>query len=505
MMTGAGRGRPGGLSALRVGAFGWWEEPETSESCPQEGCGRGTTLVTDLYCTAHDRFLPLVRNWTNGARVTAIVISAALVYGCFALAAQSSSWLPLFFVYATIGLGIVGLPLRLFPVAVRVTVLLWCVACALSFAYHLASARAHGVMVTTLIIVAACALGSQCAIFSARDARNERTFSNADHRPRSALAFVAGMVSISLAAGLAASSLDITPRRLLIGQSTLITVTWISSAAALALALVGAVVAGMVDGAPRVSSDTAAIPAWRGPDEVTWRAQRTAIRPARIRTVIDRMGDVLRRALIRLADVLRIVAVTASRTALNLLFVAVTIVANWLIACVNFVIKVATILVRAITAGVISAAWILSRAVVLAIAMLIRTALSAGLPVAAMCIAAEITDIAAEETLRYLTSGSLAGLLLFGMSALIATVSLTVAWIILASQPASLSLLSARRSASVTGPYAVLFVAAGGWIVGLFGTLGHGRIHVGWVTVGSSTVLSAAFVWSQFSNRLQAE
>lgn len=504
-MTGAARGRPEDLSALRVGAFGWWEEPKTPESCPQEGCGRGTTLATDLYCTAHDRFLPFVRNWTNGARVTAIVISAALVYGCFALAAQSSSWLPLFFVYATIGLGIVGLPLRLFPVTVRVTVLLWFVACTVALVYHLTSDRAHGVMVTTLIIVAACALGSQCAIFSARGARSERTFSDADHRPRSALAFAAGTVSISLAAGLAASSLDIMPRRLLIGQSTLITVTWISGAAALALGLVGAVVAGMVDGAPRVSSDTAAMPAWRGPDEVRWRAQRTVIRPARVRTVIDRMGDVLRRALIRLADALRIAAVIATRTALNLLFTAVTIVANWLIACVNFVIKIATIVFRAITAGAISAAWILSRAVALAIVMLIRTALSAGLPVAAICVTAGITDIAAEETLRYLTSGSLAGMLLFGMSAVIATVSLTVAWVSLASQPASLSLLSARRSASITGPYAVLFVAAGGWIVGLPGTLGHGRIHVGWVTIGSTTLLAAAFVWSQFSNRLQAE
>lgn len=497
--------RPHGFGAPRTGGFGWLERPQATEICTQESCDRGATFTTDLYCATHDRFLPFVKNWTNGARVAGIVVVACLVYGCFALAAQAHSWLPLFAVYAAVGLAILALPLRLFAVTVRLTVVLWLVACALALAYRLTNGHVHGVIAGALIMAAACGIAAQSTVFAVGDARDEATFSNPKQRPRGALAFVAGAASLSLTSGLAAAILFLATPTLVAGRSALIVVTAVAAAAFLALALIGSAVAGAIDGFPRPSRDTPEIRRWPGPVQVRWRGQRTAISPRRIRTVIDKMGDVVRRALIRLADGLRIAAVATARITLNILFAAAKIVLNWLIACANFVIKLAIVTARMIAAAAESAIWLLSRAIALVLATLVYVLVTAALPVAAIAAAAGLATVAATQSLRYLTDGSLAALLFFAISAAIATASISIAWIILASQSHTVSWQSAGRTASIAAPYAVLFVAAGGWIVGLPGTFGYGRIHVGWVTIASTTLVAGALLWSQFTGRLQKE
>ncbi|MFF5296107.1 hypothetical protein [Paractinoplanes globisporus] len=50
------------------------------------------------------------------------------------------------------------------------------------------------------------------------------------------------------------------------------------------------------------------------------------------------------------------------------------------------------------------------------------------------------------------------------------------------------------RRSMIAGPSAVVAPAAGGWVVGLPGTLGHGAIKVGWVTRGSTLLLAVALV-----------
>jgi hypothetical protein len=42
-----------------------------------------------------------------------------------------------------------------------------------------------------------------------------------------------------------------------------------------------------------------------------------------------------------------------------------------------------------------------------------------------------------------------------------------------------------------------LLLGGGGWIVGLPGTFGYGRIHVGWLTGISTVVFVAAYLWSR--------
>lgn len=505
-MTAAGRGsnRTGSEQVL-VGAFGWPETPRKVAACPQDGCDRAQILATDLYCTSHDRFLVFVRAWTGAGRVTAGVIGAALVYGCFALAAQLNSFIPIFIIYAVIGLGVIGLPLRLFPFTIRTAVFVWFVAYSFALTYHYTGSHSHAIMVTALILVAACALGLHSGVLSVQKVLTTGAIKNDDHRPTAVLAAVTGTLVISAAAAVIALSLLLVPSGLLVGESRLMHAAIVTAIAAVALSLLIAVVGGLVDGAPRVSLVTPGIPVWQGPGLVTWRAQRTAIRHRRIRTIVDRMGEVLRHSLIRLADALHISSVATARIAYNLLLMAIHHLANGLIRCANLIFKLIVILLRGILSGLASAWWFGSRATGTIITSLLYAGFAAGLPIIAIFITAGLTIVSAEQTRSYLIYGSLISLLRFCAVAVLEVLVLTVAWIILASQPVRDSLRSVRRSASITAPYALILTAAGGWIVGLPGTFGPGRIHVGWVTLVSTSALVIALIFTQFTNKTHEE
>jgi hypothetical protein len=84
-------------------------------------------------------------------------------------------------------------------------------------------------------------------------------------------------------------------------------------------------------------------------------------RRRRIHNIMDRLGEVSRHALIRLADALRISSVAATRTIVNLLLAAARIIVNSLIYCVNFVVRMVTLAARAILSGIVSAWWFLSK------------------------------------------------------------------------------------------------------------------------------------------------
>jgi hypothetical protein len=182
---------------------------------------------------------------------------------------------------------------------------------------------------------------------------------------------------------------------------------------------------------------------------------------------------------------------------------AVRILVNALIKSVNFTLKLIILCVRGVSAGIVSAWWFCLNAIELTVAGLFHSVVTAGLPVAALFTGSGLTLAAAAETRHYLIAGSMIALLRLISFAVLGILALTTAWIMLASQPISVSLRSAGRSASVAGPYALLLVAVGGWLVGVPGTLGYGRIHVGWVTLVSTTFLAGAFVWSQFIHRPQ--
>jgi hypothetical protein len=422
---------------------------------------------------------------------------------CFALAAELSSWAPIFLVYATIGLGVIGLPLRLFTSTAHLAIFLWLVACVGAPTYYLTGSNSHAITVSTLLVAAACAFGLHAGIISVVDALYNSAVANDDHRPRAVLAFMAGTLVISVAAGAMALSLVIIPGTLVLAKSGLMVSAAVTAVAGLVLGLLVAIVSGLIDGAPRISIETSSFCAWRGPEPVAWRARRTPIRRRQVRTIVDRVGDLLRHALIQLSDALRILSVASARTAVNMFVAAVRILVNALIKSVNFTLKLIILCVRGVSAGIVSAWWFCLNAIELTVAGLFHSVVTAGLPVAALFTGSGLTLAAAAETRHYLIAGSMIALLRLISFAVLGILALTTAWIMLASQPISVSLRSAGRSASVAGPYALLLVEVGGWLVGLPGTLGYGRIHVGWVTLVSTTFLAGAFVWSQFIHRPQ--
>jgi hypothetical protein len=386
-----------------------------------------------------------------------------------------------------------------------VTILIWFTACAGVLTYHATGAHFHAIMMTTLLIAAACALGLHAGILSVQSALAEKGVDNRNHRPKAVLAFVTGALAISVAAGIAALGLLLVPKSQLLGESGLMDFAIITIVASAAAGLLGAIAAGFIDGAPRVSLETPGFRLWRGPEPVSWRAWPTTIRRRRVHGIWDRMGEVLRQTLIRLADALRILSVASARATVNLLITAARMSVNGLIRCVNFVFRLIVILLRGIVAGLVSTWWFCSNAAELTTLYLLYAIVAAGLPIAVLIVAAGLTTVSAEDTRLYLISGSLVALLHLGMRAILGVAAITLAWITIASQHVSDSLRSARHSAMMFVPYALILVAAGGWIVGIPGTLGHGPIHVGWVTLVSTSALVASLVWSQFIKKVQDE
>lgn len=495
-----GSGKTGSDEVI-IGGFGFPERAGRITTCGQGDCRRDQLLPTDLYCVTHDRFLPLVASWANGARVAAVLVMAAVVYGCFALAAEVNSWLPLFLLYALIGLAVVGLPLRWFRVTAGATALIWAAACAIALAYHAFGDHSRVVTTTILLLAAGCGVGLEAGMMALGAVFTDEPADGGRDAPRAVQAAVTGTLTAAGTAGLLALSFIFVPKILSLRGSWSVVVAVVFLLVMLALGLMVAVVAGLVDGAVHVSTDTPRVPPWTGPGPRRWHAIRSVIVRRRVRTMWDRIGEVLRRSLIRLADAVRSVAVASARMIANILIAAVRIVVNSALAGVNLAVKFIVVLLRVIISGIASAFRTLVDATELAVAALTRTLIGGAFPVAALVTAAGLTLAAAGQTRTYLVSGSLMSLLLFGALAAAGLATLTATWITLATQHVSWSLRSARRSASITAPYVLLVVAAGGWVVGLPGTLGYGRIHVGWVTLVSTGILGLALVWTQFISK----
>jgi uncharacterized membrane protein YhaH (DUF805 family) len=125
-------------------------------------------------------------------------------------------------------------------------------------------------------------------------------------------------------------------------------------------------------------------------------------------------------------------------------------------------------------------------------------------PVSALAGAGLLVAISADETRRYIATGALSVLLQIIVVQFLALLLATVAWIMLASQRRRDSLASAQSSATITVPYLLLFVAAGGWLLGLPGTFGHGPIRVGFLTLTSTALIVVALVLRPWLNRMQA-
>jgi hypothetical protein len=190
-----------------------------------------------------------------------------------------------------------------------------------------------------------------------------------------------------------------------------------------------------------------------------------------------------------------------ARKSVNLVLGATRVVVNALIYTANAAINLCYLIVWAAWAALEATVSILLRAVELAVRYVVYALIVLVLPISALAVAAATLPWLADETRRYLLGGSLAALAEFVLLSVVAIIALTAAWLLLANQRLPLSMESARRSAGNISPYALLLVAAGGWLIGLPGSLGYGRVHLGWVTFLSTALLLSLLVWSRLDNR----
>ncbi|MCW2942632.1 MAG: hypothetical protein JWN00_5617 [Actinomycetia bacterium] len=487
--TGQRTSRPSPPDPPLIGSFGWVEEPRPAEVCPEHDCP--PALPTDLYCVEHDRFLPFVEGWTNIGKIAAVLTVSALLLSGFVFTAELNSWLPVFLAYAILGLGVVVLPLRRFTITARTTTVVWAGACCVALIYQSRDMHVRGVIGAWLVATGAVVVALHAVPAAAHAALDDRFVGNSKDRPRRVLAFVSGtFVVMAISALLHVGPLSSGGRY----------AASVIALVALAAGVVAAVRAGMIDGAPRIDRN---VWRWRAPTsawQVGWRAHPKAVQHWQTTKTIERIGELVRRSLLHAGNAVKVAAFGAARTTANLLLTAWYLLQCFFIYCINQIIRGAVLMARAIWAGLLSAIWLLVRSLAVALFHLAYTLISMAIPVAMLAIAAGLEILASEQTRQYLIGGSLISLLQLAVTAAAAIGALTVAWLVLAGQPRRLSLRSAFRSANITGPYAIILIAVGGWIIGLPGTLGPGRIHVGWLTLTSTTLLAGAFLWTQLSN-----
>jgi hypothetical protein len=118
-------------------------------------------------------------------------------------------------------------------------------------------------------------------------------------------------------------------------------------------------------------------------------------------------------------------------------------------------------------------------------------------PAMALGGAAALLVSAGQPELNFLVDSAWASLGMVIVLALAAFMLLTVAWVLAVAEDPFTALRSAMRTASLATPGLLLFLAIGGWLVGLPGTFGHGRIHVGALTLAATIALAGAYAWTR--------
>jgi hypothetical protein len=477
--------------------FGFIEEPRSVETCPDPGCDPEATHTTDVYCRSHDRFLPAVGDWPNSARTTAMIVSAAILFGSFSLTAEFDSRIPMFLMLGLFGFGVLACLLRNFRMTVRVATAVWVAAVAAALICDAAGSHTDGPLLAGLLVVIACALAAHAGYFSASSALDGAPLDTEERRgrPRWAIAFVSAVFAVSGTGALMYLALLVVPMPYSIDDSRLGGAVFYVTVGALIIGLVFAIGAGIVDGPRRMSSHVPYIEDWNGFEPVNWPPRRRPVDRSPVVGMNAKIDAIVRRTVTRIGNVFNLVVFAVAEKAVNTLFAVIRLLVNFLIYVVNVVVNLVVLTSKAVVAAAVCTVWIVCGSVRAAFRSIVNALMVAGVPIVAIGLAAGLLPLLAEEVRRYLVDGSLGSLAAFIAVSFVGVISLTAAWIMLANQRFRVSLESAGRSAGTTGMYGSVLLPTGGWIVGLPGTLGYGQIHVGWVTLVSTTFLIASLVW----------
>jgi hypothetical protein len=478
-----------------IGGFGMYDVVDPAEQCAE--CVRGTSRPTDLFCKDHDRFLPLI-HWVSAARVGIVLTGATLIYALFWLTAELKSSIPVLLAVGTIGLVACTLPLRTHRRTVWLSALAYLISFGVVFLGHVTENGAR----YDLIVAAFFAALAILALYMIYMLHAEASASEAilEHGPSNGLVEL-GVIPlvIAMVAGLAWILTPLFLDHASAGHVRADESVVVFIGLCLMLMVSGGV--GVVEGLGSVSGNAPGFPLPLQARRVTWRARFGTIQRRRTNTMIDRIGELTKITIIRMADALRVILVTTARVAVNALLELVHLLARLVILAINLLIKLIFVLVKAIIAVAVC---FLEAAVKLLVIGISFGGISFGalvLPVAALLGAEALSVLLAEHARRYLLDGAMNDLWWFVLQSVAALALISAAWILMADQRLRLSLRSAYRSAGIAGPYLLVFIAIGGWLFTALSFLGLGHIRAGWTTWTTTAVLVGAFVWSQFLRR----
>jgi hypothetical protein len=491
------------IAKLRLGPFGGfgsWEEHTEPSGCGLRDCDPRPISPTDLYCSSHDRFL-LFSSMTSGGRVFTVMLLASLICGSFELVAYLRSSVPVDFAYVFIGLGVVALPLRSFKRTFTMTAVLWLVISGLSLAFQFTGTHFHVVTATAFLL----GVTSASAFWAALDAdgfamdiqnKNDRPF------PGGAVSLVAcGLIGIagSCVVGFA---VFLTSHVWHGDESTFIQGAFWGAACFTVASVATATSVGFIYGTGRISRSVPAIKKPTRPKLKDWKVSLSSPKSRTVRNEVDRVSEVVTIAIFRTSEMALRMSVTLARATVNFLLVAGYILVRLLIEIANRIFRLIVLTIRSVVAALTTTALVIYQAWVIAYGGVAQATVNIGLPVGALAVTCLLVTGAAQETRRYIAIGSIGVLLDIIIRGVAAFALASVAWIALASEDWRRSRRSAQRSASITAPYILLFVAASGWLLGVPGTLGYGRIHVGWLTLISTGLIALAILLRPMLNRM---
>jgi hypothetical protein len=446
-----------------VSGFGHPEGATPVEVCPDGTCNlRYKPSVTDLYCHGHTRFLPFI-GIPSGTRTSIAITAVVIGYGLIELTAETGSATGAYVLYSAIFLGFIAVPLRHYARTSVIASLLWLVGSVVPFVARTTTSRFHMIAAAVIVVAAAVAF-TLTTLPEASDSIEipqvirHRRVGGRDYFEVTERVTVALVIAVwSAVAGVAVLVLP--------GRET-------------ALAVVMLVIAALVFGVGTVIVSVSAAVLGAGPVSTTVPPIRHPGRPTRPSvpgvhdggTQFDIMVEIF-------ARVLYSVAVTAGYC----LVLAGYGIVRAIIAMINLAVRVIVVTARWAWAAIVIEACVIWSAVVAACRGVTLTVVGVLVPASSLLGTPWIVSAAADQTRRYLLNGPIIALGFMSALLLVSTLLLLGAWMILANQHPRESFLSAGRSLFAVG-YGFPVVVIGGWLMGVPGSLGVGKIRLGPVT-----------------------
>ena len=469
----------------------WWrtvgvDRPQAARGCWDTDCDHARLESVDIYCHTHERFLPLAGSGEPGRNRPLVANVARLaVCGAFILTAFWDTSFPVLLIAVVAGSAIVALPLRRYAATWRVAITAWAVACCLATTVAVTAPSKPGIVVFAILIVVAVAWLLLLA-------------QTAHHPPQHLLRRASGMRSLTRRSGTGAAiatsgAMTVAAVALRLGlavtlPSTPAAVTTILGTLAfggLAGVLGVAVVIGVIEGSGRVGRGPGPLSMPDPPVMVDWRVPQTRWSGSAT-TAMEHVA----RASQALLNRVHASTITAGRYGVNALLRVRRLAAVGIVRMANWGYwQLVRIRHSAVAAGQLMRlgahiGWFAAK----------RSFRVVVVPCAGMVVAAFLLVVFADAVRGYLVDGGLRSVAVFSGAAAGASALLTAAWVALCRLRLRCALGSAGRSAGICAAHLLLFLAAGGWIVGLPGTFGYGPIRVGWITVGSTLVLGGASI-----------